>query len=320
MAPLPTVSLITPTWSGDLEHYRILMQSLAQKPELSGLHTTVVQAEDQALFSQLPLSGLTQLCTTEQVLPPEVEQKRRQALKYQLKLGRHLTRLSSSISRELDWPDWPRYTGWHTQQISKLALAAQAETDYVLVIDSDVIITPSADLTKILSQDAIVCFAEPKPFYEFRGKSRKWVLQADSLLRVPQDKDRRYDSYFDTPFLLHSATVRALLAWLEQEYRQPWWQVLLRQPPRRWSEFATYKLFLQKLSLEEPATAVQWLAPDRMRYIFDTSDSKKLLAELGECWQNPDVHFITVHSQSSGRQRWSADRYANQILELISGH
>lgn len=318
----PTVSLVTASWSGDLDHYRFLISSLKESKLAGVKHTTVVQSEDFELFSSqlagIPDAAFTDLYSTEQVLPPVIEHKRQQSLRYQRKSSSDLTRLCGSLTRVFGWPDWPRYTGWHVQQISKLAMAALADTDYVLVIDSDVIVTPAADLTGILSHDGIVCFSSRKPLSEFRGKTRKWVLQADALLRATPADEGTYDAYFDTPFLLHVKTVRAMFAWLEQTYQQLWWQVLLAQPPRRWSEFATYRLFLEGLSSSKPDMQVTWLAPQMMHYIFDASDPTKLLSELQKSWFDPSIQFITIHSQSSGRQRWRADRYVSEFFAMSS--
>lgn len=318
----PTVSLVTPSWSGDLDQFRILISSL-KRSRLAGIrHTTVVQSEDLELFSSLligsPYEATSELFSTEQVLPALVEYKRQQSLRYQRRAGSDVTRLCGSLTRVLGWPNWPRYTGWHVQQISKLAMAALADTDYVLVIDSDVIVTPATDLAGILGHDGIVCFSSRKPLSEFKGKTRKWVLQADALLRASSADKATYDAYFDTPFLLHVNTVRAMFAWLEHTYEQPWWQVLLAQPPRRWSEFATYRLFLEQLSQSLPQRKVTWLAPQMMHYIFDASDSAKLLSELHKAWLDPAIQFITVHSQSSGRQRWRADSYVTELSAMLS--
>jgi hypothetical protein len=316
MSARSSISLMTATWSGDLDHYRILVHSIAKSPLADLPHTTVVQTEDLAAFSALQ-PHQRGLISTEDVLPKEIEQGRLGALKYQKLLGRHGTRISGSLCRDLGWPSWPRYTGWHTQQLSKLALAAKADTDYVLAIDSDVAVTPAADLEQILAHPGIVCFSQTQPLSAFSDKTRKWVLQADSLLRVPAAQDEQYDCYFDTPFLLHTATVRAMLEWLENEYQQPWWKVLLNQPPRRWSEFATYKLFLKKQSLSAPDKKVLWLAPDKIHYIFDASDTKKLLSQLNDRWSDPNTHFVTIHSQSSGRKLWSAADFADQVIGMI---
>ncbi len=301
-----TVSLITTTWSGDLDHYRVLLSSLAKKQLSATRHITIVQSEDfklfKRLFSEASDAEVTLLLTTGQVLPSIVEHKRLQARDYQKLFGPHITRLSGSMTRVLGWPNWSRYTGWHIQQISKLAMAAQVETDYALVIDSDVIVTPAADLTALLSKDGIVCFSSFKPLSQFEGKTRNWVLQAGALLQVASSNNRMYNSYFDTPFLIHVSTLKAMLGWLESTYQLPWWRVLLQQPPRHWSEFATYQLFLLKRSVEQPERVVTWLSPDMMHYIFDANGSEKLLSELRESWLDPSIHFITVHSQSSSRK------------------
>lgn len=310
-----TISLMTPTWAGDLDHFRILLHSLARSPLAALPHTGVVQTEDLSSFARLPL-GATQLLASAQVLPEPVERRRVNAQATQKRLGRHLTRVCGSSCRELGWPKWPRYTGWHTQQIAKLACASRADTDYVLVIDSDVLVTRSANLDSILSSPEIVCFSQPQALENFRGKTRKWVKQADALLQVTPADARVYDRYFDTPFLLHVPTVNKLIAWLEATYQQPWWQSLLNQPPRRWSEFATYKLFLNMHS-SASATAVQWRAPEHMHYIFNTGDKARLTGELHDKLADSHTHFITLHSQSSGRQRWSASSFADSVIELL---
>ena len=197
-------------------------------------------------------------------------------------------------------------------------MAALADTDYVLIIDSDVIVTPAADLAGILGHDGIVCFSSRKPLSEFKGKTRKWVLQAEALLRTTPVDEGKYDAYFDTPFLLHVNTVRAMFAWLERTYKQPWWQVLLAQPPRRWSEFATYRLFLEQLSESRPDRQVTWLAPLMMHYIFDASEPERLLSALQKSWHDPAIHFITVHSQGSGRQAWPVATYVREFFETVS--
>lgn len=310
------VSLITPSWAGDLEQFRLLRASLDRSALAQIPHTAVIQTEDITAFSGFNSPSL-ELKTTAETLPGDIEAKRLKARRSSRLLGRHLTRLCGSSRRTLGWPRWPAYTGWHTQQICKLALAAKAQSEYVLILDSDVLVTRSADVSGLLSQRDIVCFSEPKPLDEFRGKTRKWVLQADSILKAGAPANSLYDSYFDTPFLLHTQSVRALLDWLEKQYQNPWWQVLLDQPPRRWSEFATYKRFLQKLTQETDDIKVKWLAPDHIHYIFDASDTDRLIAQLRGHLSNPDTHFVTIHSQSSGREAWSTADLVSKVMPIL---
>lgn len=311
----PMISLMTPTWSGDLAQYRVLMRSLLRSPLSNLTHTTVVQSEDEPALRRCKPPG-TSIVPTADLLPEEVEYRRQRARRLSERLGRHLTRNAGSLARSIGWPGWPRYTGWHTQQLCKLAMAANAETDYVVAIDSDVIVTPSARLAPLLGQPGIACFSQPCRIDDFHGKTRNWVLQADRLLDAPT-RDGWYDCFFDTPFLLHSETVRQLLAWLEERYDCAWWQALLAQPPRRWSEFATYKRYVKMIDDDPGDTRVKWLSPDALHYIFDASDTERLIDEVKQHLREPATHFITVHSQSSGRGLWTADAFSDELLKLF---
>jgi hypothetical protein len=310
-----TISLVTPTWAGDVAQYRVLMRSLAQSPLAELPHTTIVQTEDEPALRRVAPST-TQMITTGALLPEPVEKRRLGARRLGERLGRHATRAAGSLARSLGWPNWPRYTGWHTQQLCKLAFAAQAETDYVVAIDSDVIVTPRARLSPLVEGAGIACLADPQPIDAFHGKTRKWVLQADRLFDAPTSSGV-YDAYFDTPFLLHTATVRRLLGWLEDRCNRPWWRVLLDQPPRRWSEFATYKRFLQLLDEAPGDPVVTWRRPEAMHYIFDLSDPEQVIDEVGRRLRDRQTHFITVHSQSSGRRLWSAQALSDRLLDAL---
>jgi len=107
--------------------------------------------------------------------------------------------------------------------------------------------------------------------------------------------------------------VRAMLAKLEDHYQMPWWQVMLRQPPRRWSEFGTYKYFLRHCQ-QKP---VDWRAANIMGYLFDASDIAQLTDKFTHMLSDEQQHYITIHSQSSGRQLWTADAYADVVGRIL---
>ena len=68
-----------------------------------------------------------------------------------------------------------RYTGWHTQQISKLAAAAESVVDTVLVMDSDLVVLQEASPSDFLDADGrVVCFQRSAPAAEVGGKVVKW--------------------------------------------------------------------------------------------------------------------------------------------------
>lgn len=307
--------LLTPTWAGDLEHFRLLRASLSRSPLAALKHHVVVQTEDLSYFEDYADEPGVVLRTTAEVLPALVERERVKARRVSARTGRHLTRISGSLRRTLGWPHWPAYTGWHTQQLCKLAVASEAGHDTTIVLDSDVVVTPSAQLDDFQTADAVVCFAQWQPLGELSGKVRKWVDNANALTGTGTlTETQSVNTYFDTPFVLDGAVVNGMLKHLEQQSGRRWWQHLLNQPPRRWSEFGLYKQFLAQWE----ARPVQWRAPDVMHYIFDTRDATAVVQQVKALFERTDIHYITLHSQSSGKHHWNARNFTNRLLEWIT--
>ncbi|MDX5299122.1 MAG: DUF6492 family protein [Gammaproteobacteria bacterium] len=311
----PSLVLITPTWAGDLGHFKLLRASL-QRSGLCGIeHRVVVQTEDVARFRTVQ-DGTWTLLSTAEVLPAEVEHRRCRAKRLEQMVGRDVTRLAGSLARRIGWPQWPGYTGWHTQQIAKLKLAAESGCEYAVILDSDVIVCPDAQPADLLpAGSGIACYATWAQPGACISKVRNWIRQADRLIGASPLRDGQVNHYFDTPFLLHVPTLNALFAWLEAEQGQPWWKVMFAQPPRRWSEFATYKAFLARLQAQ--GEAIQWLDTQHIRYIFDASDTERLKTDVAACFRDPHVKFVTIHSQSTGRQLWSVEQWGADIDALI---
>lgn len=305
----PALQLLTVTWAGDRTHFSVLQDSLRQSSLKNLPHAIVVQSEDECLFQEMGLAPAT-LRPTSQILPETVERKRRRSRFWQRTFGRRATTLGGSLARSIGWPRWVRYTGWHTQQLCKLAFAASSEADTVVVLDSDLVITRHADPTDFLMPDQIVCHQQGKELSAVRGKVRKWHETAHRLFAQPFPTAGALDCYFDTPFILHAPTVRAMLAWLEERYARPWWQVLLDQPPRRWSEFACYKQYLRSFL---PMDSVTWRDTSKTGYLFDASDPDRLMRKFDELVEKQHCHYVTIHSQSSGRRKWKAEDYADRI-------
>ena len=304
---------MTPTWSGDRTHFELMRASLDRSALRDVPHHVVVQTEDLELFRKLAGPGV-RLVATAEVLPGDVEAMRQRARAMHLRLGRHPTRILGSLARHTGWPRWVPYTGWHVQQITKLAVAAASDTDTVVALDSDVVVTQHARPDDFVQPQKIICLQSKKPAAQVGGKVANWNRQAHALFDLPFSADAAVDAYFDTPFVLHAPDVRRMLSWLEERYQTPWWRVLLSQPPRRWSEFGSYRMFLRAFP---PEQGVDWQEPRHVRYIFDAKDPLVLRDRFAELLQDPDSHYITIHSQSSGRQLWGADAYAPLILPLL---
>lgn len=304
----PDMIFLTVTWSADSRHFALLHHSLGMSALRSIPHHVVVQHEDLPLFHSFA-GGQVHLHSSRDVLPIEVEDHRNRARNWQRHLGRGPTRLAGSLARHLGHPNWVRYTGWHTQQLTKLAFVAASEVDTVVVMDSDLIVTPHACAEDFLQPGQIVCYRDERSVEGLRGKVRHWQQTACRLFDDSFSVGESFDGYYDTPFVLHAPTVRAMLAWLEQRYHRPWWLTLVQQPPRRWSEFGIYKHFLR----HHQTQPVDWRNAEIMGYLFDARDIPHLTRQFAELIEQQKAHCITIHSQSSGRQLWTADTYGDSI-------
>lgn len=305
--------IVTPTWSGDLDHFRLLRRSLERSRFADTPHYVVVQTEDRDAFLELDQPPV-RLRTTAEVLPASVERQRRRAMMFSARLGRHWTRICGSLKRVWGWPHWPAYTGWHTQQICKLMVARTANVDRVIVLDSDVIVTPHASLSDFDGEGRYRCFATWEETDSLGSKVGNWIQQSGKLVGQAAIIDGQANTYFDTPFILEAPVVRALTEWLESTYGRPWWACMLAQPPRRWSEFGTYKAFLAN---HYDAPLVDWCAPDVCRYLYDASDVEALTDQVREMLHDESVHYLTIHSQSSGREDWGAWQFADRVADVI---
>jgi hypothetical protein len=306
------LELLTVTWAADAAQFDLLRASLARSALADVPHGVVVHTEDQPRFAA-HASGVD-LRSTASVLPGNLEAGRHEAQRWRDRLGRHGTKWAGSLTRVMGLPHWPRYMGWHLQQISKLASVAASQAGTVLVLDSDLIVMPRARVDDFRHPQRPVCLTEERPAATARGKVANWHREAHRLLDLSPDPNGAADLYFDTPFPMHPPSVRALFTWLEQRYQCPWWTAILNQPPRRWSEFATYRLFLRH---HPPATGVHWMAPTLTRFIYDATDLDALTAQLDARAAEPDCHYITLHAQSSGRGLWDAETVVPHVRRWL---
>jgi len=305
--------ILTVTWSADLEHFALLRDSLASSRLGDIAHDVVVQTEDLPLFQEYARYPVS-LYATKDVLPSAVEAKRLQARRWQGRTGRTVTKLLGSLARHSGRPNWVRYTGWHTQQLCKLAHVASSATHGFVLMDSDVVVTPLAEPEDFVTPGRILCFSHWKNVDSLNGKMKNWQSTARQLFDGQASEIGRFDSYTDTPFVLDAPIVRDMMQWLEQRYSMPWWQVLLSLPPRRWSEFCIYKTYLRDVS----TATVEWQDVDKFGYLFEAGDPEALAREFSRQIESEQRHYITIHSQSSGRQLWSAASYAGHIRQCLA--
>jgi len=293
----------------------VMRSSLEHSPLARFQHYVVVQDEDLSLFEEFrDLPGLT-LLSTRDVLPALVERRRVRARRISDRFGRDFTRICGSLRRVFSWPLWPSYTGWHTQQLCKLKLASELDCEIAVVLDSDLVITPSAAAEDFYGASGVVCFADWQSRSELGGKVRNWVLETEALVGAEYRADP-VNVYFDTPFVFDRELLCSALSGLESKTGKSWWSALLDLPPRRWSEFGFYKAFLVH---RMPEGTIDWREPSFTRYVYDTHDAEQVVDAVKTMLADPNVHYITIHSQASGREDWDPRLYIEPIKAILTG-
>lgn len=314
MSREPRIVFITPTWAGDLEHFRVMRCSLEQSQLARFSHYVIVQDEDLPLFEEFRDRPGLELLSTKDVLPEIVERRRVLARAISERFGRDFTRICGSLKRVFSRPLWPSYTGWHTQQLCKFQLASELDCDTAVILDSDVVVTPAAIAEDFYGDSGVVCFTDWSSRAELGGKVRNWALESERLVGADHSADP-VNVYFDTPFVLDRRLLSTALAALESKTGKSWWSALLDRPPRRWSEFGFYKAFLMHKLPEE---GIDWREPSFFRYIYDTSNPQRVIDTVREMITDSRVHYVTIHSQASGRENWDSQAYLKPLLSLLT--
>lgn len=308
--------LVTVTWSGDRAHFALLRESLKCSALADCPHLVIVQDEDLPLFEAFREPGVT-LRSSAEVLPALVERRRFCARNQQARWGRRGTVLAGSLARRFGWPRWVRYTGWHTQQLCKLAAAAGSDASTVVALDSDLIVTAHARVEDFLSAQPgrVLCYEDWQPEETLSRKVRHWQATACRLLDLTPPDGATRDVYYDTPFIFDVPALQSMLDWLERHHGRPWWEVLIDCPPRQWSEFGLYRAWLRHRFAGE----VEWIDRSRAGYLYDASDAQQLASQLRELVDARRCHYVTIHSQSSGRRDWHPEEYADQVRAVLTG-
>ncbi len=311
----PNLELVTATWRGDLEPFRLMRDALSQSALRHLPHRIGVHSEDLTLFRPDATAG-AEILPTADILAADLDQQRQTAIARQQRYGRTLTKWMTSTTR-YGWPHWVRAIGWQMQQITKLTLVAQSQADLVIVIDSDVITSRQARVQDFVTPGAALTYHHAVASDTLSGKTAKWNRTAHTLF-AEGHASTPSDDYFDTPFPMSPRLTRAMFNYLETRYAQPWWQVLMNQPPRRWSEFACYRAFLHH---HVPAEQISWQAPQGVRYVYaDSPDQHALAGQVEGALNDPACAFLTVHSQSSGKRHIEPAAAAAAIAPLIARH
>jgi hypothetical protein len=217
----PSFALITPSFSGDFERCKLLVESVARcvaPPQTP--YYLIVPAKDVPLFATLNSFRPVILIPEESLLPW------------------HIFRTPFSRKWRLNLFGLP-VRGWMVQQICKLAIAEIIREEVMVIVDSDICFVRRVDLNHFVREDGVRLLSVPG-----RGNEPAhypWHRVAARLLGLPA-RDYFGNGYIGNVVTWRRDVVLQLIQQLKKRGRF-WKQTVLNQ--MTFSEYILYGVFAE---------------------------------------------------------------------------
>ncbi|MDP3409159.1 DUF6492 family protein [Bosea sp. (in: a-proteobacteria)] len=272
------LSVVTPSYHGDLERCRLLCDSMDRFCTGHARHYIVVDDEDVGLFAPFAGPG-REVIATSALLPPFWAVGRWRGRRYRWRPGIGL----------------PIY-GWHLQQLRKIAVTLAQPAERVICIDSDICFCRPADLSGLATSPRVPLFLSPAAITAEQPRHVEWREKAHAALGL-EAPPLPGDDFIGPMITWERATVRAMADRIEAVNGQPWWQVLARQ--RGFSEYLTYGAAVSNDPVLEQRHERVETSPCLTYWTGPALDEQGLDALIGQL--RPDQFALTIqsHTQTS---------------------
>jgi hypothetical protein len=150
MSALPAFAIVTPSYSGDLDRCKLLCESLDAMADGPFRHYLLVANHDFPLFADLAGPRRTVIPDAE-LLPHWMRAIRRPFDR----LGRHVW-ISTDIRKQIR-----PLSGWHVQQLRKLAAARLVDEDVIVMADSDSVFIRPFGVSSFMRDGAVRLYRKP---------------------------------------------------------------------------------------------------------------------------------------------------------------
>lgn len=218
-------TVVTPSYAGDYELCADLHRSLLDNMPDGTTHHLIVPKRDLEVFAPLASARCVVRCEDE-LLP------------------RHLRRLPRSSTRVNLVRPLPPVRSWVTQQLVKLAATAEAETDVVVLADSDVVVIRPLDLDDVTRNGTLDLYRLDAGVHAELRRHVRWHDVARRLLGLDPLPPPLPD-YVSSFMFWDPEVVRALRRRVEEVNRGSWLDVIGSQ--LHFSEWTLYGVFVDEL-------------------------------------------------------------------------
>jgi hypothetical protein len=235
---LPKFSIITPTYINDFDNVKYLCESIDAFCILDYIHYLVVPASDVNKFKILE-GGKRVVLSKESVLKKHGFYK----LPFPSKIN--LFGLYKKIVKE-KWylPGCGILSGWLVQQLIKISALDYTSSEYLIFVDSDVILT--RDFTeKNIFVDGDLKFFEKKIDHKMK-EHLSWWANACQLLGVNADSPGNYIGQF---VFWKACDLKGMINRIESNNSMHWSRVLSKL--KVVSEYILYGCYIKKCKMSQ---------------------------------------------------------------------
>jgi hypothetical protein len=221
------LALLTPTYGRDLQRCALLCESIDRHVRPFSKHYLLVPDCDLPLFSSF-------------------ESERRAVLPASKLLPRWLRPLPRIIQRKRRQYWWsfraPPVSGWHVQQMLKIAATIALPHQHYCILDSDIVFFRDFDLTRFQSPNPIPLLTMPDQVTANHVRHSRWVETTHRLLGLPPPRLPAAD-FIGHLMFWDQQTTRAMAARIETVTGLDWVEALCQM--REISEYMLYGYFVR---------------------------------------------------------------------------
>lgn len=224
---MTSIALLTPTYGRDLELCALLCESIDRHVTSFSRHYLLVPDCDLAIFTALE-SDCRKIIPASTFLPnwlrplPRIVQRKRRRFWWSLR--------AKPVS------------GWHVQQIIKIAATMSLPSQRYCILDSDIVFFRDFDLAHFTCPNSIPFLSRPNEVTSKQLRHARWVETSHQLLGLPKPPLPAHD-FIGHIIFWDQETVRAMTSRIEATTGLGWVEALCAT--REFSEYMLYGYFVQ---------------------------------------------------------------------------
>lgn len=267
-----SVALLTPTYGRDHDLCALLCESVDRHVQSFAKHFLLVPDSDLALFAHFESERRS-------VIPASV---------YLPKWLRPLPRIIQRKRRQFWWSLRHKpVSGWHVQQILKVAAAITLPYERFCILDSDIVFFRDFDLSQFEYPKTIPFLDRPNMVTSDKFLHERWVETSHQLLGLPTPPLPASDFIGHIIFWDQRAT-RAMTEQIESTTGTGWIDALCLT--REFSEYMLYGYFVQN----DPEFAAQHVTTAKTRCVSYWDQPKLSRSKLDALLLNAEEADVAV--------------------------